>query len=154
MKPQLEHATPTIKKFKRRTKMDRVRKSKKTSLLYVITLISLVLAGLFALKYVQTKNNPEANLDQKNSSETKEVVSLVQKILLLPTDKQPTVAKVEDPAALKKSNESFYVNVEKGDYLVIYTDRAIIYRKSQNKLINIAPIVENPKADQKENKQE
>ena len=68
------------------------------------------------------------------------------KIILLPTDKQPTVAKVEDIDKLKKSNENFYRDVAKEDYLILYPDRAIIYRKKENKIINIAPIVDTSQA--------
>lgn len=108
----------------------------------------LVIAGggiFFFRQYQNAVRNPQAQIEQNNSRETKEVVSKLSKILLLPSDKQPTVAKVEDVEKLKKSNENFYKDVTKDDYLVLYTDRAIIYRKKENKIINIAPIVDTSK---------
>jgi hypothetical protein len=48
---------------------------------------------------------------------------------------------VEDPAKLKKANAEFYKNVEKGDYLIVFPKRAVIYREQNNQLINIAPII-------------
>ena len=53
----------------------------------------------------------------------------------------PTVARVEDPEKLKTSNETFYKDIQKGDYLIIFPKRAIVYRESNDQIINIAPII-------------
>lgn len=119
----------------------------KTKIVVTVLIILLMGAGgFFYHKYQNAIANPQAQLEQRNSSETKGVVGSLGKILLLPSDKQPTVAKVEDVEKLKKSNETFYKDITKGDYLVLYSDRAIIYRKKENKIINIAPIVDTSKA--------
>jgi hypothetical protein len=63
---------------------------------------------------------------------------------------QPTVARVENVDTLKKSNPDFYKNVAAGDYLILYPQRAVIYRKTENKIMNVAPIVaaDKPAAEQ------
>lgn len=115
----------------------------KTKVFVALIIAILVGSGIFFYhKYQDAIANPQAQLEQNNNSETKSVVESLGKILLLPGDKQPTVAKVEDVEKLKKSNGTFYKDISKDDYLVLYTDRAIIYRKKENKIINIAPIVD------------
>lgn len=60
--------------------------------------------------------------------------------LTLPSDEQPTVATVSDPNKLK--DQPFFAGAEKDDKLLIYTNskKAIIYRPSTNKIINVGPI--------------
>lgn len=93
---------------------------------------------------------PEA-VAQKNQEESKQVISELQKLIELKQDEKPTVAKIEDPEVLKKSNKDFYTNAKAGDYLILYPERAIIFRLDEKKIINIAPIINtsNLKGDSK-----
>ena len=54
------------------------------------------------------------------------------------------------PEKLKASNETFYKDIQKGDYLIIFPKRAVVYRESNDQIINIAPIINTAdlKADQ------
>lgn len=122
------------------------RLNKKTILITLITGGLISLSGVLYFKYQQVARNPQAQVEQKNSKETKDVVKSLGKILLLPSDNHPTIAKVEDVEKLKKSNDKFYKDIQKDDYLILYPDKAIIYRKKENKIINIAPIVDTSKS--------
>lgn len=126
----------------------RKKANKKTLIVAIIALLALASAGFFAYKYYKIQSDPRSQIEQRNNTETKEVIEALGRIILLPTDRQPTVAKVEDVDALKKTNQTFYRDVFKGDYLVLYTDRAIIFRKQENKVINVAPIVDSSKISQ------
>ena len=132
----------------------KMKANKKPLLLVIVTLIAVGAAGFFAYKYQAISNNPQQQLEQKNSTETKEVIDALSKIIALPTDKQPTVAKVEDAETLKKTNQTFYKDISQGDYLVLYTDRAIIFRKQENKVINVAPIVDSSKISPQNNSED
>jgi hypothetical protein len=107
----------------------------------------------FYTQYQDVKNNPSAAINEKNSEETEKVLVAVKKVILIENTEAPTIARVEDPAALKKNNEVFYKNVEKGDYLVLYKDRAIIYRESNNQIINVAPIINTAELQKKQSEQ-
>lgn len=74
------------------------------------------------------------------ASKADKVIIKVQKILLVPTDSDPTVIEVSDVTRLKSTNPEFYKDVESGDYLLMYPGKAVIYRQSSNQIINIAPI--------------
>lgn len=106
-------------------------------LLFLVLIVSFV-----TYKYYSDWRNPHAQQEQQASASTKEVIKALGRIIFLPSDRQPTVTTVEDVEALKKTNQTFYRDVFKGDYLVLYTDRAIIFRKQENKVINVAPIVD------------
>jgi uncharacterized iron-regulated membrane protein len=96
---------------------------------------------VFYNKYQDVKQNPGQAQKAQNSAETQRVLSELKKVLRVDETEAPTVARVEDPAKLKKANAEFYKNVEKGDYLIVFPKRAVIYREQNNQLINIAPII-------------
>lgn len=115
-----------------------------TIIIAVVIAALLATGGYFFYKYQQVANNPQAQLEQRNNAETAEVIEQLSSILLIPEGGDPTVAKVQDVEALKRTNESFYKDVAVDDYIVLYPDRAIIYRKSDNQIINVAPVVDTP----------
>ncbi len=118
-------------------------RANRTMLLVATALAVIGFAGtvVFYNKYQDVKSNPGQAQKAQNSAETQRVLSELKKVLRVDETEAPTVARVEDPAKLKKANAEFYKNVEKGDYLVIFPKRAIIYRESNNQIINVAPII-------------
>lgn len=110
----------------------------------LVVLVLLGLAGLAGWLYKQNRDlkaNPSAAQNEKNKAETSRVLDKLKEDLLVQETEAPTVARVEDPEKLKSSNAEFYKNIQKGDYLVIFPKRAIIYREANRQIINIAPII-------------
>jgi hypothetical protein len=120
------------------------------AVLFVLTLASSI---YFYNQYKIVKDDPTAVIKAKNLKETERVLAEVKGIILIESSEAPTIARVEDPAALQKNNATFYKNVQKGDYLVLYKDRAIIYRESNNQIINVAPIINTAELQQKQAEQ-
>ena len=58
----------------------------------------------------------------------------------VPADETPTLASVTDKTKLK--DQPFFKDAENGDQILIFPQakKAIIYRESTNKLINVGPI--------------
>jgi len=58
----------------------------------------------------------------------------------LPKDEEPTIATVLDKEKLK--DQLFFAKAENGDKVIIYSknQKAILYRPSINKIIDVAPI--------------
>lgn len=106
----------------------------KRSLVGGLALVVVVLVISLIVPSMVSKNKGKA-------SQATKVISQVEKVLLVPDRSDPTVIEVSDVARLKKNNPEFYQNVEQGDYLLMYSDKAVIYRQKQNKIINVAPIV-------------
>lgn len=81
--------------------------------------------------------------NQKTEEAKKEVETLVAKVgklIDLPTDESPTIATVSDAEKLKA--QAFFIKSQNGDRVLFYTKakKAILYRPSTNKIIDIAPL--------------
>lgn len=117
-----------------------VKRDKKTMVAFVALAILVVallgVAGVFAKKYYDLRQNP----NQAQAAERKELVSEVSKLYALPKDEQPIVGEVQDVSKLKE--QPFFKNAKNGDKILIYKEArlAIVYRADQNKLINVGPI--------------
>ncbi len=103
--------------------------------------LGVVGTAVFYKKYQDVKSNPSQAQKAQNSAETQRVLGQLKQVLRIDESEAPTVARVEDPAKLKSANQEFYKNVEKGDYLIIFPKRAVVYRETINQIINIAPII-------------
>jgi uncharacterized protein HemX len=111
-----------------------------------VLLVVVLIAGVGATLYYRNRaneaeNNPTAVQQEKNQAETDRVLTALKKVLFVGEQDAPTVARVEDPEKLKSSNQEFYKDIQKGDYLIIFPKRAIIFRESANQIMNIAPII-------------
>jgi hypothetical protein len=126
------------------------------SLFFIISIAILsgvVYGGMFVYdNYIKTgslfssQTKSEATGENTQKTATNNLEKL-KKILMIDemTDKdgksiEPAIATISDKELVKKSNPEFYKNVENNDMLVIYPSRVIIYRESENKIINVAPI--------------
>lgn len=121
--------------------------------LVILLVLAIGSSIYFFMQYQDVKNDPSTAIKEKNSQETEKVLTAVKGVILIESTEKPTIARVEDPAALKKNNEVFYKNVQKGDYLILYKDRAIIYRESNNQIINVAPIINTADLQKKQEEQ-
>lgn len=107
------------------------------TLLYVATtLILLAVAGYFFWQYQDLRNNPERVTKQEIAVITQDLAKLID----LPDGETPTLATIED--ASKFDNQQFFVDAQNGDKILIYTEakKVILYRQSNNRIINIGSI--------------
>ncbi len=125
-----------------------------SSILWVVTVVALLAIGGAVYLYKQVrelkKNNQFEDL-QSNQDQLKEKIS---KLINLP-DEKPTVANVTDKEKLK--DQPFFKDAQNGDSLLIFpaAKKAIIYRESENRLINVGPIaITSDKEAMKESEEE
>lgn len=107
----------------------------------VLVVVSLSAAGYYYKKYNDIASNPSSAQSEKNKAETTRVLDNLKAAILITEKDAPTVARIEEPEKLKKSNPTFYKDIQKGDYLIIFPKRAIVYREANDQIINIAPII-------------
>lgn len=83
---------------------------------------------------------PTVNLEEEIRVTTQEVGKLME----LPAEK-PMVATVKDVTQLP-ANQPFFLVAKNGDKVLFYNDakKAILYRPSTDKIVNVAPITVNP----------
>jgi ABC-type microcin C transport system permease subunit YejB len=104
-----------------------------------VTLLVIFLAGGFAYSQYQLRTvaNP-AYAQEQASKQTAQIVARVGRLMVLPVE-MPQIATVADVEMLKKT-QLFFLNAHNGDQVLVYTDRAIIYSPSLDKIINVGPI--------------
>lgn len=105
----------------------------------VLVVAGLSTSGYFYHKYQALRNNPNADAMKASNM----LAAQVGKHLDLPKGETPTIATVEDKNKLK--NEAFFASAQNGDKLLIYATakKAIIYRPSGDRIINVGPIAVN-----------
>ncbi len=121
---------------------------KKSNRIVLIIALLLAVAGIGTLVYLyqqnqQLKTDPKALSDaskQATTQEAKDLKAKVGKLMQLPGDEDPVVATVSDKNKLK--DQPFFKDAANGDKILIFTaaKKAIIYRESENRLINVGPI--------------
>lgn len=81
-------------------------------------------------------DNPEVMAQ----TEVKMLTDKLGQLIALPTDEEPSVATVLEKEKLQ--DQPFFKAAENGDKVIIYTKamKAILYRSSINKIIEVAPI--------------
>jgi hypothetical protein len=125
--------------------------SKRTKI--IITLLALaLLAACFGMYYFYHQfRQTEQSRNGVVAPEADQVATAAGKLMVLPTDETPSLATVMDKEAV--ASQPFFKNAENGDKLLIYAKamKAILYRPSDNKIIEAEPIVLNspPAVEQK-----
>ena len=106
------------------------------SLVYIIIVVGALGFGAAQYSnYRDLKNNP----DKVAAQESSRITEKVSKLYKLPSE-TPTIATVQDKEKLK--DQPFFKDANNGDTILIYQGArlAIIYRESENRLINVGPI--------------
>lgn len=102
-----------------------------------IILLFLVIAMGFSAFYFYKKAN---TVNPGKKVETSNLIEKISKHVLLPNGETPTIATVADPNLLK--DQAFFVDTLVGDKVLMYTNgkKAILYRPSIDRVINITVI--------------
>lgn len=101
-----------------------------------VCILALGTIGYLAWQNHDLKQNPNKIVQ----ADQKKLLDKVGGLMTLPTGEQPSIATVSDKNKLK--DQAFFKNAQNGDTLLIYTNarKAILYRESTNKIIEVAPI--------------
>jgi hypothetical protein len=125
---------------------------KKTSLKRILVLIFLiviiviaVVAGIYFYQY-QKNQSLLKNPQKAKLNEVSDLVEKVGKLIKLPNE-APQVATVSDVTKLR--DQSIFKNAQNGDKVLIFsqTKRAIVYRPSENVIIEVGNLVLLPKSN-------
>jgi hypothetical protein len=110
-------------------------------LVIVILVIIIAAAGSGGYYFSQTQKGQSIFAPFKSASDDQleSVVSQVGKLMVLPNE-TPQLATVSD--VTKLANQPFFTHAQNGDKVLIYQNakKAILYRPSVNKIIEVAPV--------------
>ncbi len=87
-------------------------------------------------KLAELQQNPQA----MTQNQSKELIAKVAMLMAVPNDEDPTIATVVDKEKLK--GQAFFTSVENGDRVLFYpkAHKAILYRESDNKIMDVEPL--------------
>lgn len=113
-------------------------KSKPVAALVLVLIVAVASSVYFYTKYKDSQDQLK-HPETVAQAQTNDLIVQVARHTELPQGK-PTVATVSDVSKL--SNQTFFVNAKNGDKVLIYSEakKAILYRPSEDKVINIAPL--------------
>lgn len=112
-------------------------KSKKAKIILASVLLTLVLAsGGVGFWQYKKYSSPQ----MQNERDVQETITKIGKLFALPEDEAPTLATVTDKEKIK--DQPFFLRAENGDKVLFYTrfGRAILYRPSEDKIIDVTVI--------------
>lgn len=137
-----EAATKAVSKNKKFTKQKTAGFLKRNWWKILIVLVILAGLGLFTREYLNTKQELKdlQHPATTGKSDLEVVTEQVSKIAELPQGESPTLATVND--ATKLNGKIFFKNTQNGDRVLIYAKakRAVLYRPSTNKIIEITSV--------------
>lgn len=119
---------------------------KNMAVVFIVILAAAIGASVyFYAQYQQASyrlQHPSAAQDE----DTKALIAKVSALMLLPPNEQPTIATVADKEKLK--NQPLFGKAENGDKVLVYMKalKAILYRPSTNKIIEVGPVSFSPPA--------
>jgi hypothetical protein len=112
-------------------------------ILKLIPYIIILAVGIYGGTYLVRQKPTWFGLPQGTAqaqAEANAIVAKVSKLMVLPTDETPTIATVTDVNAVKE--QPFFAQAQNGDKVLIYqkAGKAILYRESENKIIEVGAV--------------
>lgn len=124
--------------------MARPAKKKRSFLRFLLLLLSYLVVAAIVWKVADQWKMDPTKQQARAEQEVKTTVDKVSKLMLLPSieTELPQVAVINDAASLAKT-QAFFADVKDGDQVLIYlkAQKAIIYRSSENKIVNVGPVI-------------
>jgi hypothetical protein len=119
-------------------------KANKTKVLIIAGAALLVVLAAVAFYFYQQYASLKNDSAVQNKETATRITGEVGKMLKIPTDEEPQVARITDPEQLK--SQSFYADAQKDDYLIVYQKAgyAIIYREKDHILVNVDHVQVSP----------
>lgn len=113
----------------------------------VLFIVLLIILGAGGYAYYALYYNTEAQKTARAEQQVVELTNKVSRLMILPEEK-PIALRIDDPNLLV-SQQPFFTNSQKGDYLLIFLQnaKAVIYSPSRNIIVNTGPVTQEPGAE-------
>lgn len=121
-----------------------MKKIKPTTILKIIIAMFILLivsisTTFYFYKKSQGLNPQKASIE--NEEDAEKLIAKVNRLIVMPSEDVPSIATVSDLEKLK--GQAFFAKAKVGDKVLIYSgaQKAILYRESEDRIIEIAPII-------------
>lgn len=117
-------------------------RQKKFIIIAIVVAAVAVFMGVMYVKYndLKKENAKLSNPQDAAKLEGDRLKAEVGNLIELPSNETPTIATVVDASKLK--DQAFFANAQNDDRVLMFPEskKAILYRPSTNKIIEVAPI--------------
>ncbi len=148
--PKSTKASSKISKEEDDIKIDLNTSSPNFFLITIIGIVVIAAVVVFSMNYLKKDKPGDGNQAQQSQQQEQtaendldKLVSRVAELIEINKDEIPTIATVQEPDILKETQPVFYKDAEKGDRLLVWSDKAVLYSVSKNKLISVMLIDQN-----------
>ena len=117
-----------------------------TTLFFAITTfaVSLLAYNLYRQQQAAPQSSVTTQTTTENFSQDNaklaEIKTAFEKVAVVPAGEEPSIGQIVDVEQLRKQNPTFYADAQNGDALFIYKNKAYVFRVSENKVVNVAPV--------------
>ncbi len=107
----------------------------------IISILIIIIIVLLSYTVYDKFFTTTTSEDQLSEKQIKSLVVKVSKLINVP-EELPVVAKIIKAEELM-AEQNFYAGSKDGDYLIVFpeTQKAMIYRENEDRLINVGPII-------------
>lgn len=137
--------------FSESKKVELVHKSNKTGIVLAALVVIIAGGAIAGKQYLGKKRIPETQAEAQtalNEDSKNELLDKIKKhVLLFKEGEDPLIIRIDNAQELVQK-QAFFANSQDGDVLVVYKDKALIYRPSEDVLINVGPVYIMPTAGQ------
>lgn len=116
----------------------------------ILLVLVVGFAGYFLVSAMKGRSNgPVSSMQVREGVDAKQVQNVIDRVRQLvdtKADEQPTVATVQDITILRPQNPSLYRDAENGDKLLVWSDKAVVYSVSKDRILVVIPV--NPSAQE------
>jgi hypothetical protein len=127
------------------------KQAPKSFFLITVIAIIVIVAVVVLTKTLVSKNKPAQYNDQNqvnqqqqqqqlpvySENDLEKLVDRVGQLIEINRSEQPTIATVQDAELLRSSQPDFYKEAEVGDRLLVWSDKAVLYSTTRDKLLSV-----------------
>jgi len=109
-------------------------------ILGIAIIVGSLATGVYFYQRARTAEAIIKDPQKLGKEEGKRLIESLKKLMEIPADEEPTIATVADASKLK--DQAFFAKSQNGDKVIVFTKakKAILYRPSTNKIIDVAPV--------------
>ncbi|PID33173.1 hypothetical protein CR969_02215 [Candidatus Saccharibacteria bacterium] len=124
----------------RRSQQKIVKKSKRSNIILTAIILGLLSSTAFFAWQANYLKDQANNSQSEKVKQVNELRAKIEKLIIIPKEERVLVGTYKADTDLAK--DPFFKDAKDGDKYLIFSEsgKAIIYRESDNKLVNVGPI--------------
>ena len=107
----------------------------------VIILVVLVMASTIGVyRFQQWRTKPKVTVESNENISLEETVNRIGKHFVFNPKEKPVMLMVTEPEKMREANPWFYEHASVGDRVLLWSDQAVLYSVSQDRVLQVLPL--------------